>query len=165
MWKPNGKKKTIKNALIKTDLLTITAGINDITSKINTQNINSINNYQDLYNNADQITSDLDKLLSLVREYCKEDIFLIGIYYPYTEQNQELNDIFVYMNNRFKDVASKYKTNYIDIYDLFRENINYLSNNNIYPSIEGLEAISRQIIVTINNTVLKNSWFSKKYLL
>lgn len=153
----NGKEKSLKNALIKADLLTISIGINDITAKINTQNIEDISNYQHLYNNIDEISEDLDELLSLIREYCKEDIFLVGIYYPYETPNPDLNNLFIYMNNRFKDLALQYKINYIDIYDIFSENYNYLSDDNIYPSKEGYEAIANQIIITINNTVLKNS--------
>lgn len=151
------KYRSIKNALIKTDLLTISIGINDLASKINTQNINKINNYQNLYDGVDEITRDLEELLVLLREYCKEDIFLIGIYYPYQKQNQDLNNVFLYLNTRFKEMSSIYKVQYIDIYDLFGENPSYLSETTIYPSKEGLEAIGSQIIVTINNTLLKNS--------
>lgn len=151
------KDKSVKNALIKADLLTVSVGINDLTSKINTQNIDKVNNYQHLYDDVDEITNDLQKLLIILREYCKEDIFLIGIYYPYTIQNQELNSVFAYLNTRFKEMANIYEIQYIDIYDLFGENPTYLSDSTIYPSSEGLEAISSQIIITINNTILKNS--------
>lgn len=150
-------EKTIKNALIKADLLTLSVGLNDLSSKINRQNINSINNYNSLYNAVDQISDDLEELLILLRKYCKENIFLIGIYYPYHDQNLELSDVFSYFNQKFKELAGIYNVEYIDIYDLFIENPNYLSETNIYPTEEGLEAISRQIIVTINNTIVKNS--------
>lgn len=159
------KDKTLKNALIKADLLTVSVGINDITSKINAQNINNINNYQKLYNDVDEITSDLEELLVLLKEYCKEDIFLIGIYYPYQTENPDLQNVFVYLNTRFKEIANVYQIQYIDIYELFSENTSYVSESTIYPSKAGLEAISSQVIVTINNTVLKNSWFYKKSLL
>lgn len=149
------KQKSLKNALIKADLLTVSVGMNDLTSKINNQNIDIIDNYQNLYNNVDQITSDLEKLLNLIRQYCKEDIFLVGIYYPYAKESQELNRVFSYMNTNFKNVANQYKIRYIDIYDLFMENPSYISEKNIYPSQEGLEAIGNQIIVTINNTNIK----------
>ena len=158
-------EKTIKNALIKADLLTLSIGLNDLSSRINRQNINFINDYESLYNAVDQISEDLEELLILLRQYCKENIFLIGIYYPYHDQNLDLNAVFSYFNNKFKELSAMYDIEYIDIYDIFIENPGYLSETSIYPSEEGLEAISRQIIVTINNTIIKNGWFCKKSLL
>lgn len=151
------KKKTIKNALIKADLLTISIGLNDFTAKINNQNIEFINDYQSLYNYADEICNDLEQLLILIRQYCKEEIFLVGMYYPYSIQNIKLVNVFSYLNNRFKEISEFYDINYVDIYDLFMENPNYISSTMIYPSKEGLELIASQIIVTINNTIIKNS--------
>lgn len=153
------REKTLKNALIKADLLTLSIGLNDFTAKINTQNINFINDYQSLYNFVDEISNDLEQLLMLIRQYCKEKIFLIGIYYPYSTQNIKLVNVFSYLNNRFKEISEFYNINYVDIYDLFMENPNYISSTMIYPSKEGLELIASQIIVTINNTIIKNSWF------
>lgn len=152
----NNKSKTIKNALIKADLLTLSIGINDITSKINIKNLNLSNDYNFLYDDIDEIVSDLDILLNLLRQYCKEDIMLVGIYYPFKIQNNDLADIFLYANNKFKETTKKYNINYIDIHNLFIENSEYLTEN-IYPSVEGYNIIAEQIIVTINNTLLKNS--------
>ena len=151
------REKTIKNALIKADLLTLSIGLNDFTAKINNQNIDYINDYQTLYNYVDQICNDLEQLLVLIRQYCKEEIFLVGMYYPYSIQNIKLVNVFSYLNNRFKDISEFYDINYVDIYDLFMENPNYISSTMIYPSKEGLEVIASQIIVTINTTIIKNS--------
>lgn len=150
------KKISIKNALIKSDLLTISIGMNDIMSKINIKNVNLSSNYSFLYNDIDKIVVDLDEMLKLVRSYCKEDIILLGLYYPFNIQNQELVNIFLYGNNKFKEVADRYNVRYIDIYNIFLEDDKYLSKNNtLYPSQTGLNTIAEQIVVTINNTVLK----------
>lgn len=150
------KKISIKNALIKADLLTISIGMNDIISKINIKNLNLSNNYSFLYNDIDEIVNDIDEMLKLVRSYCKEDIILLGLYYPFNLQNQELVNIFLYGNNKFKEVADKYNVRYIDIYNIFLEDDKYLSKNNtLYPSQTGYNTIAEQIVVTINNTVLK----------
>lgn len=150
------KSISIKNALIKADLLTISIGMNDITSKINIKNINLSNNYSFLYNEIDEVVIELDEMLKLIRIYCKEDIVLLGLYYPFNIQNQELVNIFLYGNNKFKEVADKYNVRYIDIYNIFLENDKYLSENNtLYPSQTGYNTIAEQIVVTINNTVLK----------
>ena len=150
-------EKTLKNALIKADLLTLSIGINDLTSRINIQAIDGSLNYKDLYKDIDEIITDLEELFIIIRQYCKEDIFLIGVYYPYQVQNQELINVFSYLNNRYKELSNIYKINYIDIFDLFNANPSYLSKTTIYPSKEGLEVIGNQIVVTINNTTLKNS--------
>lgn len=150
------KSISIKNALIKADLLTISIGMNDITSKINIKNVNLSNNYSFLYDDIDKIVVDLDEMLKIVRQYCKEDIILLGLYYPFNIQNKELVNIFLYGNNKFKEVANKYNVRYIDVYNIFLEDDKYLSiNNTLYPSQTGYNTITEQIVVTINNTVLK----------
>lgn len=156
----NNKDISKKNALIKADLITASIGMNDITSRINIKNINLSDNYDFLYEDVDEIINDLDQMLELLRKYCKEDIILVGLYYPFKVQNKELVNIFLYANNKFKVECEKYNINYIDIYNLFLENSDYLSSeNNLYPSGDGYEAIYNQVVVTINNTLLKNSWF------
>ena len=151
--KINNKNITLKNALIKADLVTIFVGMNEINNK----SLLSKNNDLKQYSYIDNLLTDLDKLLSLTREYCKEDIFIIGVYYPYHEYQAGLVDLFSYYNERYKDLASKYNMKYIDIYNTFLENTSYLSSNdNISPSLKGYKYISDQIIITINETVLKN---------
>ena len=67
--------KTIKNVLIKADLVTLSIGTNDILSKIsNEENLTKID-YKRLYKNIEEIVNDLDKLLKIIREYCKERFF------------------------------------------------------------------------------------------
>lgn len=150
------KEISIKNALIKADLLTISVGMNDITSKINIKNLNISNDYSFLYNDIDEIANDLDELLTIVRQYCKEDIILLGLYYPFSVQNQELVNIFLYGNTKFKEISTKHNVNYIDIYNIFLEDEkNLTAPSNLYPSQIGYKTIAEQIIVTINNTVLK----------
>lgn len=151
--KINNKNITLKNALIKADLVTIFVGMNEINNK----SLLSKNNDLKQYNYIDNLLTELDKLLSLTREYCKEDIFIIGVYYPYQEYQAGLVDLFSYYNERYKDLASKYNMKYIDIYNTFLENTSYLSSNdNNSPSLKGYKYISDQIIITINETVLKN---------
>lgn len=150
------KNISIKNALIKSDLLTISIGMNDIISKINIKNINLSNDYSFLYHDIDEIVIELDEMLKLVRTYCKEDIILLGLYYPFNIQNKELVNIFLYGNNKFKETSDKYNVRYIDIYNIFLEDDKYLSKNNtLYPSQTGFNTIAEQIVVTINDTVLK----------
>ena len=54
-----GKKKTIKNALIKADLVTLSIGSNDVVSKLLLKN-----NYtkEELYNYLDEYLKDIQKI-------------------------------------------------------------------------------------------------------
>ena len=124
--------KTIKNILIKADLITISIGTNDIKSKLNTKD------YKNLYNNVEEIINDLDNLLKLVREYCKENIILIGI--NIKTEDKKIAELIKYTNEKFKEVADKYKIKYIDI--------SKIESN--YPTEEEYVEISNKIIEHIN---------------
>ena len=139
--------KTIKNALIKSDLITLSIGTNDIISKINTEKALTKIDYNRLYKNIDEIINDLDKLLKIIREYCKEDIILIGI--NIKTEDEKLNEIINYANEKFKEISGKYKIYYIDY--LKKEQNKY----KIYPTKEEYKQISEQIIYTINSNLLK----------
>ena len=154
--KIKNKQITIQNVLIKADLVTLSIGANDILNKIN---IEEAIDYNQIYNYIDDSNKDLEKLLKLMREYCKEDILLIGYYNPYPYlNNKKTNDIFDYLNKKYKETADKYNVTYIEISDLFKENPNFLPNeNDIHPSEEAYKAISNQIITAINKTLL-NTW-------
>lgn len=147
----NDKTKTIKNALVKADIVTLSIGTNDLISKIN-----YINNYDKMYDYADEMFKDLNKLLKLIRQYCKEDIFLIGLYNPYNRDDDKLIEIFNYINEKTKELCDKYDIIYIDTYNLFLSNSNYVpSINNIQPTGEGYKAIFKELLDEINKKILK----------
>ena len=139
--------KTIKNALIKSDLITLSIGTNDIISKINTEKTLTKIDYNRLYKNIDEITQDLDKLLELIREYCKEDIILIGI--NINTEDEKLNEIINYANEKFKETSKKNKIYYLDIFK------NEITEFKIYPTKDEYKQLSEQIICTINSNLLK----------
>jgi lysophospholipase L1-like esterase len=139
-------KITIKNALIKSDLVTLSIGTNDIISKI--EDIKKINNidYNKIKKNIESISKDLEKLLKEIREYCKEDIILIGIYI--NTENDKINEIIKQANDRFESIAIKYKVKYIDLYELLS------SKEYAYPNKEDQKIIGENIIGIINNNLL-----------
>lgn len=124
---------TLKNALVKADLITISFSEKDILSK-----------KDNVYNYIDDMVKDLDKFLKLMRQYSKEDIILIGFY------NKDKNDVFEYLNKRFKEKCNKYDVTYIDIQNKFSENPEFNENNLI-----GQNMIASEIINVVDKKLLK----------
>ncbi len=115
----NNKKVTtskgsfsLKNALIKADLITVNISSNDVFNKLSKDNVI----FNDVYDYIDNLAFDLDRLFELMREYCKEDIIMIGPYNPYSDVDRV--DVYEYFNKKYKDVCLKYDIIYIDLSDV-----------------------------------------------
>ncbi len=139
--KINNKNQTIKNALIKADLLTISIGKNDIYYKLTSNDLDKIYDY------ADSIISDIRNLLTIIREYCKEDIIFIGI----IDYNTNYPEVIDYINNKIKIICNRNKINFIDINKYFIESD--INNNNISNS--GSKKLVLNLKKIINKTTLK----------
>lgn len=113
--KINNKNQSIKNALIKSDIIVLEIGYDDIYSKTVYKE-----DKETIYNYIDEIIKDLDNLLNKIRLYSKEDIFLI------LKTNNKLIDekINDYMINKYKLITKKYKIEFINI------DINEMKNEN-----------------------------------
>ena len=126
------KKKTIKNALIKADLLTLSIGMNDFIYKMGIEKQTSLN---ELYNYVDEVILDLDNLFNLIRKYCKEDIIITNYYVPINLKNENNVKMINYANICLKEIANKYNIELIDISNfsnnqsLFLPNTSFFSNN------------------------------------
>lgn len=153
------KKITIKNALMNADLITLSIGSNDLFYKlgINSYNFN-IENTNALYEYIDQIMEDIERLIILMQKYCKEDIIVIGYYNPLSNKvstlTRKLEPIFIYANDKLKNLTQKYNLYFVDIYQIFKENPEYLPNPlDEHPSLLGYEVISKEIISIIENKI------------
>ncbi len=124
----NGNNIALKNALIKADLVTLSIGSNDIYYKITTSSP------RESYEYMDQVLVDLEQLLELIREYCKEDIVMINYYNTYQEN---YNEIFEYMNDKLEDLANVYEIQIVNIRDIMYNN----TMENRLPNIEQYEQI------------------------
>lgn len=138
--------KTIKNTLVKADLVTLSIGTNDIISQIEREYKLTKIDYNKIYKNIKQITEDLDKLLKLLREYCKEDIILVGI--NITTEDEKTNEIINYANETFEQISNKYNITYINQYENKQE-------IKIYPTKEEYKILGDKIIEELNNNLLK----------
>lgn len=144
------KERTLKNVLIKADLLTVSIGTNDVISIMSSESSNS-----NFYDYLDSILIDMDELFSLLRQYCKEDIIVIGYYNPYYG-NKKYNSAFSYMNTKVNYLSQKYNIKYVDIYELYEDNLDFLPViNDIHPSKLGYSSIFDMIKPILDDTILK----------
>ena len=99
------KDGTIKNSLIKADLVTLKINIDDVYEKIEDSSFIGVYDYMD------DLTKDFDKLLNLIRKYSKEDIMFIG--YTYKNDNVDEREKITYLNKRYKEVCDRYDVIFI----------------------------------------------------
>ena len=138
----NNTNISLKNALIKADLVTLSIGSNDIYYKITTASP------RESYEYMDQVLVDLEKLLEIMREYCKEDIIIINYYNCY---NDKYSEIFNYMNDKLEDLALIYDMEVVDIRDIMMGN----TMENRLPSKEQYEAIYERIKQVIDKRIFR----------
>ena len=142
----NDKPKTIKNSLIKADLVTLSIGTNDIISKIS---LYKNYNQKEMYEYLDSYLLDLEKLLDLLKQYCKEDIVFIGYYNLLNDNN--VDSYFRYLNDKTKILTTKYEISYIDIYEIMKNTEN--KSNSFYPTKKGYINIGEKIKEVINQQI------------
>lgn len=155
----DGKKITIKNALIKADLVTVSIGANDLFYKLNIGTEFDLNEFEDIYTYVDEAMLDIDKLLYELRKSCKEQIMVFGFYNPFTNFSSSLANVVEpvinYANAKMENLVRKYDMTYVDIHDSFLANDNYLpSILEIHPTLEGYRAMAKSAIKLIDKKIL-----------
>ena len=125
----NNDVLTIQQALIKSDLVTLSIGTNDINSSINLD-------IDTMYIN--DVMSDMESLLVLLRKYCKEKIIAVGYIVP--------NENYEVVNSLYEQLCNKYNIIYINSYELLNDGKYFPNPNNIHPSKEGYHVIADKII-------------------
>lgn len=136
----NEKNLNIKNALNKADLITLSVGFNEILYKYSS---NTNNSY--LYDYIDECMKDMKTLLKLIKKYNNKTIFVLGYYNP-TSDNK-LDKYIIYANDKLIKICAEEKVNYVNLYDIFKNNQNLIYNiNNSYPNRDGHVLIANKII-------------------
>ena len=148
--KVNNKEKTIQNALIKADLITISIGMNDLFSNITFNNDFSVN---DLYNKFDEVILDIEKLFKLLRNYSKEEIIFIGFYNCL--KDSKLSDFFDYANEKIDSIAKIYDVTYLNISDDLENTIYFDSTLDKFPNKKGYEMIANKIINILKDKIIR----------
>lgn len=142
----NNKEQSIKNALIKADLVTLSIGMNDLYYKLNTIDLN----YDDLFKTIDEILLDIENLFELLKKYCKEDIFILSYY---NSTNYNLEKYINYLNKSLNNLCLKYKIHYIQI-DINK--LDKLNEKNFLINRKGQKYIGNLIIDKLQNTLFKS---------
>lgn len=160
----DNKEYNIRKLLRETDLITISIGANDLINDLNiTTILSTITDTKNLYQEIDNIFIKIKNVITEVEKYAKGQILVIGYYNPFPNQkiiSQEKMDlIFAHVDEKFEDICTSPNTNYISIYQKFKENPNYLPNTkDIHPNTEGYEAIKKEI----TNFIEKNTKLVEK---
>ena len=141
--KHDNKKITIKNALIKADLVTLSINSGEFIKKIENDT-----NLVEAYSWIDELSEDYEYLLGLLRDYCKEEIAVVGFYLPKTmEANSDKLKLATYINERFSNISNQYNVKFINILATFLENDYLLTER--YPNKDGYKVIGEYIITEI----------------
>lgn len=154
-----GKEITLKHALIKADIVTVSIGSNDLFYKLNIGNEFDLNEMDDIYTYIDESINDVNKLLFELRKSCKEQIMVFGFYNPFTNYSSTLSNMvepFIeYANAKMETLVRKYNMTFVDIHDIFLANDNYLpSKLEIHPTSAGYKAMSKAVINNIDKKIL-----------
>lgn len=137
----------LKKDLRESHLVTITLGLYDFLDKIEEFEIKNIKEYKE---EIKKLIAKQDQTLKEIRKYAKNKIILIGYYNPipllFNTNEQEMDDLFNYINDVSKEICAKYNIEYIETYYLFKEN-KFLDNpNNIHPNLDGYKTIFSNIL-------------------
>jgi len=109
------KEQSIQNALIKADIVTLKMGTNELDYKVSTSEINELFEY------CDTLLKDIEDLFIIIKKYCKEDIYFLGLYNNHSDYYDE---IYNYLNLKIEDLSYEYDIKFINIDDLKDQNEN-----------------------------------------
>lgn len=146
----NGHEMNLRKALRESDLVTISVGANDFMKNLQLEQLDLSNT--NLYiEKIDLIMYDVGKVLKEVRKFAKNKVVVIGYYNPFPllfkTSEKELDAIFRYIDQEYEGVCSLYNVNYVSVYELFKNNSDFLPNPfDIHPNLNGYQAIAGLII-------------------
>jgi lysophospholipase L1-like esterase len=153
--KINKKIININQAISSADIITLSFGQRELYILLNKNYNEKLKNIDEIYKYVDSYFDNYVSLLNKIRKINSNKIFIIGLYNPLTNTNQnainKLNEIFKYMNKKFSTLEENKNIFYINISNEM-DNKNYYVPNykNPYPSLEGYNYISNELICKIS---------------
>ena len=122
-------KTKLKKDLRESNLVTISIGMKDLLEGRKVNNL--------LY--------DMETCIKEARKYAKQELIIIGYYDQDSSLNIEKDKVFAYIDDSMMELSSKYNAKYIPLYQLLKNNKNYLNNNKL-PNLIGQKAIFNIIL-------------------
>lgn len=145
--------KTFTGAIKEAELITISIGSEELFSKLRSNYELYKLNSQKLFTFIDEMTKELDELITEIKKIKKPEIYLIGYYNPLFENDvkeSKLDSIFNYLDIKLQEIEKKHKIHYISIHEEFKSKSNFLPNkSHAFPSLEGYNFIANKIIEEI----------------
>ena len=136
----NGKEQNINQLLKKTDILTISVGMNDLYYKLK-------NNDDNIYNYMNGLLDDYNELFSYISRFNYKKVFVLG-YYNVGVCQEYIN----YINTRLKFIVNDFGYEYVDLSNIFDNNpIFFDKSDNFVPNKDGYLKISKIIIEKLEN--------------
>lgn len=151
----NNKKININQAIASSDIITLSFGQKELYILLSKNYNGKLRNIDEIYEYIDKYFNDYVYLLNKIRKINSNKIYIIGLYNPLINTNQEtidrLNKIFTYINNKFKSLEENKNIHYIDISKEMDNKYYYIPNyKNPYPSLEGYNYISNKLICKVS---------------
>lgn len=126
-------KTPIKQIIAKSDIVTISIGMDEFVSISLVDKIND----EMIYN----YLKEMDNLLSKIREFYKKDIIVIGLY---PANNLTKKDV-IEINFNLKKICGKHNAHFIDIIALSLNEEYYLEKNSFYMNYLAHKEIAKMI--------------------
>lgn len=101
------------------------------------------------YNELEIIINNVNQILSKIRKISNAKIYFLGFYNIY--DNKEIDNKIIYTNSKIENLCNKYKIDYIDLYNIFKNKkyLFYINDNNL-PNKDANIMISNEIIKKYN---------------
>ena len=127
---------TIQNIINSASIITIMLNPNEIYNA-------------KTYNELEIIISNINQALSKIRKISNAKIYFLGFYNIY--DNKEIDNKIIYTNSKIVNLCNKYKIDYIDLYNIFKNKkyLFYINDNNL-PNKDANIMISNEIIKKFN---------------
>lgn len=127
---------TIQNIINSASIITIMLNPNEI------YNVKT-------YNELEIIISNINQTLSKIRKISNAKIYFLGFYNIY--DNKEIDNKIIYTNSKIENLCNKYKIDYIDLYNIFKNKkyLFYINDNNL-PNKDANIMITNEILKKFN---------------
>lgn len=127
---------TIQNAINAASIITIMLNPNEIYNA-------------KTYNELEIIINNINQILSKIRKISNAKIYFLGFYNIY--DNKEIDNKIIYTNSKIENLCKKYKIEYIDLYNVFKNKkyLFYINDNNL-PNRDANVMISNEILKKYN---------------